>query len=513
MKKLILIFSLLVCVFYTQAQSQLDSIYNAAKTYNNTNIIANTQLRAYTLNTLINKVLLGIKNIDTAARFAQSTTEYNMVTMGRANNTGTVNVSSIVQGAINAGWKRIFFPAGTYKLTNIQLKNGVMIYGEGVKTILKTDADTHVFRASLVLGGNNAVFKDVKFEGDYPTVVPQNLYYGPRIQSPQDAILIDSAYGVKITNVYGEFLYGYLVNVRQNGCSCGNYPSTAVCGVEITSCYASNGFGGIKFGTAAKYNIVTGGSYNNLISSFVDSAAGNNICTGVDFSCNYYGPRIYGGGNDGHGVMTGCVINHNVKPLTIDAVLRGYYFSNCTIYSDEDSVIIKNSNYINFDGGYMTVNSGTGKIILNTNTGLVLNNVRDLMGITSTYVITGTPPTIFKPEAAVRYFKDSLNKINAITSASSITPDADAKNTVTISALAANLTINAPTGTLQDMQPLTLRIKDNGSSRTLTFNSIYREGSYVTLPTATTAGKNMYLHFRWNATDSKWDFLSLNDGF
>lgn len=324
----------------------------------------------------------------------------NPVTLLKADTTGAVDVSAKIQALIDAGNKMIVMPVGTFKIDNtILLKDGVNIIGQGAKTILKTVSDIPVFKSSLTLGGNNAMIKDLKFEGDYPAVVPNNLYYGPRVQSPQDAILIDSAYGVKITNVWAEYLYGYLVNIKGNGCNCGAYPSTAVRGVEITSCYASNGFGGIKFGASSEYNIITGGSYNNLISSFVDSAAGNNLATGVNFSGNTYGPRLYGGGNDGHGTFTGCIINHNIKPLTISSITRGYYFSNCTIYSDEDSVLITNSNYITFEGGYMTVNSATGKIVFNNCSYCVMNNVGDLIGIASSYVITGTPPTIFKPVA------------------------------------------------------------------------------------------------------------------
>jgi hypothetical protein len=51
---------------------------------------------------------------------------------------------------------------------------------------------------------------------------------------------------------------------------------------------------------------------------------------------------------------------------------------------------------------------------------------------------------------------------------------------------------------------LRLRFKDNGVSRTLTWNAIYRAIG-VTLPAATTAGKWMYIDMVYNSADTKWD--------
>lgn len=78
----------------------------------------------------------------------------------------------------------------------------------------------------------------------------------------------------------------------------------------------------------------------------------------------------------------------------------------------------------------------------------------------------------------------------------------------TVTALDANATVAAPSGTPDDGQFLTLRILDNGTSRTLTWNSIYR-GVNVTLPTATVANKEIYLSMAYNAPASKWDVLSV----
>ena len=100
-------------------------------------------------------------------------------------------------------------------------------------------------------------------------------------------------------------------------------------------------------------------------------------------------------------------------------------------------------------------------------------------------------------------------KQNSITSASSVTPTGDSKeNEQYITALAANLTINAPSGTASNGNSLLIRIEDDGTSRTLTWDSIY-EVVGVSLPTATTAGKKIYIGCIYNSADTKWDVVSV----
>jgi hypothetical protein len=101
---------------------------------------------------------------------------------------------------------------------------------------------------------------------------------------------------------------------------------------------------------------------------------------------------------------------------------------------------------------------------------------------------------------------------NSTTSGSTITPNSNGEIYL-VTALAANATIAAPTGeTPVDGQTLMIRILDNGTSRTLSWNSIYRGGD-ITLPTATTIGRTMYCQFIYNSAASKWDFLGLTNNY
>ena len=75
-----------------------------------------------------------------------------------------------------------------------------------------------------------------------------------------------------------------------------------------------------------------------------------------------------------------------------------------------------------------------------------------------------------------------------------------------LTALAAGATFAAPSGTPVNGNTLLIRIKDNGTARTLAWNSIYRAIG-VTIPTTTTASKTLYIGCIYNSIDSKWDVV------
>lgn len=95
-------------------------------------------------------------------------------------------------------------------------------------------------------------------------------------------------------------------------------------------------------------------------------------------------------------------------------------------------------------------------------------------------------------------------RIGTVTGTSTITPAADSSDQYNVTALWVNATFAAPSGTPTNGQRLTIRIKDDGSSHTLNWNAIYRAVG-VTLPTATTANKTLYVDLVYNSADTKWD--------
>jgi hypothetical protein len=103
--------------------------------------------------------------------------------------------------------------------------------------------------------------------------------------------------------------------------------------------------------------------------------------------------------------------------------------------------------------------------------------------------------------------KFTFSVVGTVASAATITPDST-KDMYTVTALATNPTIAAPSGSPVDGQSLILRIKASAADRTLNWNGIYRAIG-VTLPTTVTSGKTYYIGFKYNTADTKWDALAV----
>lgn len=98
-------------------------------------------------------------------------------------------------------------------------------------------------------------------------------------------------------------------------------------------------------------------------------------------------------------------------------------------------------------------------------------------------------------------------RVTSAASASTLSPNISTADLYAYTALATNLSINSPTGTV-DGARIRYRFKDNGTSRTLTWNAIFRAIG-VTIPTATTVGKTLYVDTFYNAADTKWDVIGV----
>lgn len=101
-------------------------------------------------------------------------------------------------------------------------------------------------------------------------------------------------------------------------------------------------------------------------------------------------------------------------------------------------------------------------------------------------------------------------RVQSVTSASTITPSLPTYQGIKVTAQAEGLTIANPTGTIGEMDRFMIRIKDDGTSRSLSFGTEYRAIG-VTLPSATTISKTLYMEIIRNATDSKWDVILVRE--
>lgn len=118
---------------------------------------------------------------------------------------------------------------------------------------------------------------------------------------------------------------------------------------------------------------------------------------------------------------------------------------------------------------------------------------------TGTIVGTSDTQTLTNKRITPRVFSETSNATPATNS--------DSYDQHNITALAAAAAIGAPTGTPTDGQRLIYRIKDNGTSRALTWNAAFRAIG-ITLPTTTVVSKTVYVGCIYNSADSKWDAIA-----
>lgn len=99
-------------------------------------------------------------------------------------------------------------------------------------------------------------------------------------------------------------------------------------------------------------------------------------------------------------------------------------------------------------------------------------------------------------------------RVSSAASASTLTPDISSFDMYAFTALAAGLTINAPTGTPVDGNKLLFRFLDNGTSRSLTWNATFTSVGF-NLPSSTIANKTTYVGCIYNANNTRWDVVAV----
>ena len=112
---------------------------------------------------------------------------------------------------------------------------------------------------------------------------------------------------------------------------------------------------------------------------------------------------------------------------------------------------------------------------------------------------------------------NSAPPVGTVATASLITINTDNYNMYTVTSLSTATTFTAPTGTPKTGQGLIIRIKDNGTARSLTFTTGangFRFSSDQPAPSTTTLGKTIYLYFLWNeASPGTWDCTGWRDNY
>lgn len=205
------------------------------------------------------------------------------------------------------------------------------------------------------------------------------------------------------------------------------------------------------------------------------------------------------------GTITGVLI----ESLNTDSVSRAWgilQLGSNDINSFKGKTLIGDSTISNSEGNILYV-SGTTKI---TDTLTIIT-----LGVTDSSNRAASTKWVKLQNASAETLSNKrlTPRVGSTASSSTPTPDGDLHDQYHVTALAANAAFGAPSGTPVNGQVLLMRIRDNGTARTLSWNSIYRASADFSLPLTTVLSKTMYLHFIYNSTDSKWDCMGYTNGF
>lgn len=122
---------------------------------------------------------------------------------------------------------------------------------------------------------------------------------------------------------------------------------------------------------------------------------------------------------------------------------------------------------------------------------------------------TSTDTLVGKATTDTLTNKRITKRVQSVSDAATVTPNADSDDAVDITAIAQAFTIANPSGTPTNFQTLLIRIKDDGTARAITWGSGYVAGG-VSLPSTTILSKILNLGFIYNTANSlnKWQLVA-----
>ena len=160
----------------------------------------------------------------------------------------------------------------------------------------------------------------------------------------------------------------------------------------------------------------------------------------------------------------------------------------------------------------MAVTTITTKMSAGVNYTVTTDSSADWTSVpVSTYFYDLTDKIVYYKDSdsnIINLFTPSNPRVQSVTSSATVTPTSS-NDLVIITAQTVGLTIANPTGTMVQGQALMIRIKDNATAQTIAYGTNYRALG-ITLPTTTVISKTLYLGCIWNATDTKFDVVGLN---
>lgn len=260
-------------------------------------------------------------------------------------------------------------------------------------------------------------------------------------------------------------------------------------GTAISAATSGTDYAPATSGSSILYGNGAGGFSNVTIGSGVSFAGGTLSATGTGGTVTSVAQSFTGGLIS---VSGSPVTTSGTLALTVAGTSGGIpYFSSASTWASSAALV---ANALVIGGG-----AGSAPSTITTGTGVVTalgNNAN----------ATGGFATI---DGAATLTNKRINpRVSSATSTASLTPDISAFDQYNLTAQAVGLTINAPNGTPVDGNKLIIRLLDNGSSQTISWNATYTVIGQ-SLPTATTAGKMTYVGCIYNAANTRWDVVAV----
>jgi|688.fasta_scaffold07177_15 hypothetical protein len=201
----------------------------------------------------------------------------------------------------------------------------------------------------------------------------------------------------------------------------------------------------------------------------------------------------------------------NVKPSAPNhLVIIGYVVS---AHATQGSIFVKVDNGYELDELHNVAIStplNNQSLVYETSTTLWKNKAlttAEVADSTNKRYVTDANLTVIGNTSGTNTGDQTFLNARVQTVSSSATVTATSTNDiVTITAQAVGLTLANPTGTFTEGQSLIIRVKDNGTARTIAYGANFRAIG-VTAPTTTVINKTTYIGCIFNSTDTKFDII------
>ena len=284
---------------------------------------------------------------------------------------GTTDDTTAIQNAIDSGFP-VWLSAKTYKVTTLTVTSNRTLIGEGYNSVLYTTSNAAI----------------INITGDYNNLRQFRLK-GNSTGTSQNGVQAIGVVGLTsyrilnvLNNLYGDSLGGsmvysqYMVGTSSGANHEGSFVGSNLIGVNCNI--------GIFCDTRGEYNQFYNCSFSGCTKG-VHIVAGNITIQGGKMVDNTYGVYLTTGTNDAHGLISGCLINHNTTNVYSNGIVNGMIFSNCALFAGNLEILTSDGIY--FNGCFF---GGTVQITSTNSTDLNFNNCRYF--INPTLVITGNNP-------------------------------------------------------------------------------------------------------------------------